>query len=154
MVRRGGGESLLFFLFYKITLLCYLLKMIHFIKGQTTKVVVTLKEKQTLSAPNYLFFFTSRATDNTKAFVILNNADLSAYKDRFNAFNIVTNSHFANYDSGEYTYAIYEQTSSSNLNPALATNLLEVGQMSLKNATEFEFTTYNQTNNTFIVRDI
>lgn len=128
--------------------------MIHFIKGQTTKVVVTLKEKQTLSAPNYLFYFTSRATDNTKAFVILNNADLSAYKDRFNAFNIVTNSYFSNYDSGEYTYAIYEQTSSSNLNPALATNLLEVGQMSLKNATEFEFTTYNQTNNTFIVRDI
>ena len=154
MVRRGGGESPLLFLFYKITLLCYLLKMIHFIKGQTTKVVVTLKEKQTLSAPNYLFYFTSRATDNTKAFVILNNADLSAYKDRFNAFNIATNSHFANYDSGEYTYAIYEQTSSSNLNPALATNLLEVGQMSLKNATEFEFTTYNQTNNTFIVRDI
>jgi hypothetical protein len=128
--------------------------MIHFIKGQTTKVVVTLKEKQTLSAPNYLFYFTSRATDNTRAFVILNNADLSNYKDRFNAFNIVTNSYFSNYDSGEYTYAIYEQTSSSNLNPALATNLLEVGQMSLKNATEFEFTTYNQTNNTFIVRDI
>jgi hypothetical protein len=128
--------------------------MIHFIKGQTTKVVVTLKEKQTLSAPNYLFFFKSRATDNTKAFVILNNADLSAYKDRFNAFNIATNSHFANYDSGEYTYAIYEQTSSSNLDPTLATNLLELGQMSLKNATEYEFTTYNQTNNTFIVRDI
>lgn len=128
--------------------------MIHFTKGQTTKVVVTLKEKQTLSAPNYLFYFKSRATDNTKAFVILNNADLSNYKDRFNAFNIVTNSHFANYDSGEYTYAIYEQTSSSNLDPALATNLLEVGQMSLKNASEFEFTTYNQTNNTFIVRDI
>lgn len=128
--------------------------MIHFTKGQTTKVVVTLKEKQTLSAPNYLFYFKSRATDNTKAFVVLNNADLSNYKDRFNAFNIVTNSHFANYDSGEYTYAIYEQTSSSNLDPALATNLLEVGQMSLKNASEFEFTTYNQTNNTFIVRDI
>lgn len=128
--------------------------MIHFTKGQTTKVVVTLKEKQTLSAPNYLFYFKSRATDNTKAFVVLNNADLSNYKDRFNAFNIVTNSHFANYDSGEYTYAIYEQTSSSNLDPALATNLLEVGQMSLKNALEFEFTTYNQTNNTFIVRDI
>lgn len=128
--------------------------MIHFTKGQTTKVVVTLKEKQILSAPNYLFYFKSRATDNTKAFVVLNNADLSNYKDRFNAFNIVTNSHFANYDSGEYTYAIYEQTSSSNLDPALATNLLEVGQMSLKNASEFEFTTYNQTNNTFIVRDI
>lgn len=128
--------------------------MIHFIKGQTTKVVVTLKEKQTLSAPNYLFFFTSRATDKTKAFVLLNNTDVSNYKDRFNAFNIVTNSYFANYESGEYTYAIYEQTSSSNLVPANATTLLELGQMSLKNATEFEFTTYNQTNNTFIVRDI
>jgi hypothetical protein len=128
--------------------------MIHLTKGQTTKIIVTLKEKQTLSAPNYLFFFKSRSTDKTKAFVILNNADLSNYKDRFNAFNIVTNSHFSNYDSGEYTYAIYEQTSTTNLIPANATGLLEVGQMSLKNATEFEFTTYNQTNNTFIVRDI
>lgn len=128
--------------------------MIHFIKGQTTKVVVTLKEKQTLLAPNYLFYFTSRATDKTKAFVVLGNTDVSNFKDRFNAFNIATNSYFANYESGEYTYAIYEQTSSSNLLPALATTLLELGQMSLKNATEFEFTTYNQTNNTFIVRDI
>jgi hypothetical protein len=128
--------------------------MIHFTKGQTTKIVVTLKEKQTLSAPNYLFYFTSRATGDTKAFVLLNNADVSNFKDRFNAFNVATNSYFANYDSGEYTYAIYEQTSSSNLDPTLATGLLEVGQMSLKNSTEFEFTTYNQTNNTFIVRDI
>jgi hypothetical protein len=128
--------------------------MIHLTKGQPAKLVLTLTEKQTLSAPNYLFYFKSRATDNTKAFVLLNTADTSGYKDRFNSFNIATNSYFANYDSGEYTYEVYEQTSTTNLDPALATGLLEKGQMSLKNSTEFEFTTYNQTNNTFIVRDI
>lgn len=128
--------------------------MIHFTKGQTEKVILTLKEKQTLSSPNFLFYFTSRVTDLSVAFVVLGSSDLSGFKDRYNAFDIVVNSHFANVTSGEFNYSIYEQTSSSNLNPALATGLVESGQMSLKNSTEFEYTTYNQTNNTYKVRDI
>ena len=132
----------------------FIIKMIHLTKGQPVKLILTLTEKQTLSAPNYLFYFKSRATDKTKAFVLLNTADTSNFKSRYNSFSIATNSYFANYDSGEYVYEVYEQESTTNLDPALATSLLETGQMSLKNSTEFEFTTYNQTNNTFIVRDI
>lgn len=128
--------------------------MIHLTKGQTEKVILTLKEKQTLSGANFLFYFTSRVTDQNVAFVVLGSSDLSGYKDRYNAFNIVVNTHFANVPSGEFNYSIYEQASSSNLDPALATGLVESGQMSLKNSTEFEFTTYNQTNNTYKVRDI
>lgn len=128
--------------------------MIHFTKGQTEKVILTLKEKQTLSGANFLFYFTSRVTDQNVAFVVLGSSDLSGFKDRYNAFDIVVNSHFANVPSGEFNYWIYQQTSTSNLDPALASGLVESGQMSLKNPTEFEYTTYNQTNNTYKVRDI
>ena len=128
--------------------------MIHLTKGQTEKVILTLKEKQTLSGANFLFYFTSRVTDQNVAFVVLGSSDLSGFKDRYNAFDIVVNSHFANVPSGEFNYWIYQQASTSNLDPALATGLVESGQMSLKNSTEFEYTTYNQTNNTYKVRDI
>jgi hypothetical protein len=128
--------------------------MIHFTKGQTEKVILTLKEKQTLSGANFLFYFKSRVTDLSVAFVVLGSSDLSGFKDRYNAFDIVVNSHFANVTSGEFNYWIYQQASTSNLDPALASGLVESGQMSLKNSTEFEYTTYNQTNNTYKVRDI
>lgn len=129
-------------------------KMLHFTKGQTEKVIVTLKEKATLSAPNYLFIFTSKVTNLQIKFVLLNNTDLSAYKDRFNEFSLVVNTYFATALPGEYGYTIYEQTSSSNLDPSLATGILETGQMELNNSTDFEFTTYNATTNTYKVRDI
>lgn len=130
------------------------IKMLHFTKGQTEKVIVTLKEKATLSAPNYLFIFTSKVTKEQVKFVLLNNTDLSAYKDRFNEFSLIVNTYFTNALPGEYNYTIYEQTSSSNLNPSLATGILETGQMALNNSTDFEFTTYNATTNTYKVRDI
>lgn len=128
--------------------------MLHLTKGQTDKIVLTLTEKATLTNPNWLFIFKSRVTNETISFVILGSADLSAYKDRFNSFNIVTNTYFGSKVSGEYTYSIYEQASSSNTNPALATGLVEVGQMNLKDATDFNFTSYTNTTNTYKVRDI
>jgi hypothetical protein len=128
--------------------------MLHFTKGQTETVILTLKEKATLSAPNYLFIFTSKVTNLEVKFVLLNNTDLSNYKDRFNKFSLVINTYFVNVLPGEYGYTIYEQTSSSNLDPSLATGILETGQMALNNSTDFEFTTYNATTNTYKVRDI
>lgn len=128
--------------------------MLHLTKGQTDNIVLTLTEKATLTNPNWLFIFKSRVTNETISFVILGSADLSAYKERFNSFNLVVNTYFANKTSGEYTYSIYEQASSSNTNPDLATGLVEVGQMNLKDATDFSFTSYTNTTNTYKVRDI
>jgi hypothetical protein len=105
--------------------------MIYLTKGATSQIILTLKEKQTLSAPNYLFYFKSRGTNKEVKFVILNNQDTSAYKDRFNQFSLVTNTYFENYQDGEWDYIIYEQTSTSNLNPALATGVVEKGIMRL-----------------------
>ena len=125
--------------------------MIYFTKGQTSEIILTLKEKQTLTAPNYLFRFVNRVTNVEVKFVLLNATDLSTYKDRYNKFSIVTNTYFVSSNVGEWEYYIYEQTSTTNTNPALATTLLETGIMRLSAATDFDFTEY-QTSNTFIVR--
>ncbi len=125
--------------------------MIYLTKGQTSDVILTLTEKQTLPAPNYLFYFINRTSNDVVAFVKLNNTDTSQHKDRYNKFSINAASFFNNELAGEWTYTIYEQTSSSNINPALATGLLETGIMRLNDSTTFEFTEY-ETNNTFKVR--
>lgn len=124
--------------------------MIYFTKGQTSEVILTLKEKQNLTSPNYLFRFVNRVTNVEVKFVLLNAADLSQYKDRYSKFSIVTNTYFVSSNVGEWEYYIYEQTSTTNTNPDLA-HLLENGIMRLSDYTDFEFTEY-QTSNTFIVR--
>lgn len=125
--------------------------MIYLTKGSTSQIILTLKEKQTLSAPNYLFVFTHRGSNIEVKFVILNAADTSSFKDRFNQFSIVTNTYFGTQDSGEWEYQIYEQTSPTNTNPANATGLVETGIMRLNESTSFTYTKH-QPNNTFIVR--
>jgi hypothetical protein len=128
--------------------------MIHLIKGQVNKIILTLSEKATLTSPNWLFYFKSRNTNETVAFVILNNADLSTYQERYNAFNITVSSYFANKLPGEWSYQIYEQTSTSNLIPSNATSMVESGQATLNDTSQFSFTTYSNQTNTYKVRDI
>jgi len=123
--------------------------MIHLTKGQTNTIILTLTEKQLLTAPNYLFVFTNRSSNNVIKFVVLNTADLSLYKDRYNEFSIVTNTNFSSALEGQYTYEVYEQASSSNTNPT-GLNKLETGIMWLSGST----LTYNQytTTDTYTIR--
>lgn len=125
--------------------------MIYLTKGETNEIILTLKEKQTLTAPNFLFMFVHRGTNNKVKFVKLNATDTSLYKERFDSFSIVTNTYFLNAQLGEWEYFIYEQTSTTNTDPSLATTLLETGIMRLQSSTDFEYTQY-ETNNTFITR--
>jgi hypothetical protein len=117
--------------------------MIRLTKGQTQNIILTLTEKQLLTNPNYLFVFTNRSANTEIKFVRLNNTDISQYKDRYNEFSIVTNTNFSTALNGQYDYDIYEQTSTSNLNPA-GLNLLESGIMELV-GTPFNFTEYTTT---------
>jgi len=117
--------------------------MIRLTKGQTQNIILTLTEKQLLTNPNYLFVFTNRSANTEVKFVSLNNTDISQYKDRYNEFSIVTNTNFSTALNGQYDYDIYEQTSTSNLNPA-GLNLLESGIMELI-GTPFNFTEYTTT---------
>ena len=117
--------------------------MIRLTKGATQNIILTLTEKELLTNPNYLFVFTNRSANTEVKFVRLNNTDLSQYKDRYNEFSIVTNTNFSTALNGQYEYDIYEQTSTSNLNPA-GLNLLESGIMELV-GTPFNFTEYTTT---------
>jgi len=117
--------------------------MIRLTKGATQNIILTLTEKELLTNPNYLFVFTNRSANTEVKFVKLNNTDISQYKDRYNEFSIVTNTNFSTALNGQYDYDIYEQTSTSNLNPA-GLNLLESGIMELV-GTPFNFTEYTTT---------
>jgi hypothetical protein len=117
--------------------------MIRLTKGATQNIILTLTEKELLTNPNYLFVFTNRSANTEVKFVKLNNTDISQYKDRYNEFSIVTNTNFNTALNGQYDYDIYEQTSTSNLNPA-GLNLLESGIMELV-GTPFNFTEYTTT---------
>lgn len=127
--------------------------MIHLKKGQTSKIVVTLTEKCELNSPNYLFVFKSREDQTEVKFVLLNGADVSPMKQRYNEFNLNVDTYFANKKVGEWTYNIYEQVSTTNTNVNNTTNLVEVGQMTLSDSDEFAFT-HRNTTNTFKVREI
>ena len=103
--------------------------MIVLTKGVTSNIVVTLTEKELLSSPNYLFIFKGRTTNTEVKFVLLNAADISAYKDRYNKFSIA-HTLFTTGKPQQYIYNIYEQASTTNTDPT-GLNLLETGIMDL-----------------------
>jgi hypothetical protein len=123
--------------------------VIRLTKGQTQNIILTLTEKQLLTSPNYLFIFENRSTNTDIKFVKLNNTDISAYKERYNEFTIVVNTYFNTALNGQYTYTIYEQTSTTNTDPT-GLNLLESGIMELEGTT-ISFTEY-ETTSTFTIR--
>lgn len=118
--------------------------MIRLTKGVTQNIILTLTEKQLLTNPNYLFVFTNRSSNVIVKFVVLNAADTSLYKDRYNKFSIVTNTNFSSALNGQYTYEIYEQASTSNTNIS-GLNKLETGIMELQE-TSIIYTKYTTTN--------
>ncbi len=126
--------------------------MINLTLGTEAYIYLTLTEKITLTSPNYLFVFTQRTTNEITSFVKLNAADISDFKARYNLFVFDVDVLF-NTQIGEYYYDIYEQASSSNLNPTLAHGLLESGVMKINELSEdvFTYTKYNS-NNIFITR--
>jgi hypothetical protein len=81
--------------------------------------------------------------------VLLNATDLSLFKERYNKFSIKTDKYFSSKPRGQYSYSVYEQTSTSNTDIA-GLNELESGIMWLNDA-ENVYTEY-QTNDTFKVR--
>ena len=123
--------------------------MIHLTKGETNIIVMTLTEKQLLSNPNYLFVFTNRSSNCEVKFIKLNATDTSLYKNRYNEFSIVTNTYFKNQLEGQYTYEVYEQASSTNLD-ITGLNKLETGIMWLSGST-LTYNTYTTTD-TYTIR--
>ena len=97
--------------------------MLQINKGESKQWVLTLTEKTTIANPYYLFSFTNRVT-NSITNVIL--TDVSSYKERYNAFNVEEGDTFT-LDACEHQYIVYAQSSSTNTNPSLATEIVESG---------------------------
>ena len=120
--------------------------MIQIIKASVNQVAVTLTELSTLVNPYYLFEF-QNDQDNTFQYFI--GTDLSLFPERFNLFNIeeklLPNPLLGEVElelTGFYSYKIFEQLSSTNLNPALCDNLtpLELGKVLVIGTDEIKYT--------------
>jgi hypothetical protein len=56
--------------------------------------------------------------------------DISSFKERYNKFLINENTY--QFFEGEYNYVVYAQTSSSNINPSLANEIVEEGLLKVQ----------------------
>ena len=120
--------------------------MFTLVKSTSNNIVCTLTEKQTLTNPYYLFVFTDEVTKINYACIA---ADISLYPERYNNFTIIEtttpnalNGEIELVNTGFYSYVVYEQHSSTNLDPLLADGTLEIGKMKLL-ATASTIETYN-----------
>lgn len=117
--------------------------MINLTENIANTFVLTLTEKVTLSTPKFLFHFRS-IQENKNYYTII--ADTSSYTRRYNEFSFTEGTDDALNGSltlgagGQYEYFVYEQSSTTNLDPASATTLVEKGFMVLDRGN----TTYNQ----------
>lgn len=107
--------------------------MILIEKDTTNTVILTLSEKTTLTNVVYLFEVTCDESSEVICFIA---EDISTNKYRYNEFHFIENvtedllnGTFTLALQGFYKYNVYEQTSTTNLDPALATNLIDKGKL-------------------------
>lgn len=107
----------------------YIILVILINKNSTNNRMLTLAEKTTLNPVVYLFEVINDSSNEVKCFIC---EDISPNPVRYNEFNFIENATedllngtFELTLSGFYTYNVYEQTSTTNLDPTLATNLVE-----------------------------
>ena len=106
-------------------------------KGQNNFLIFTLSEKVTLTNPYYLFSFKHQVLMSSVNFIA---SDVSGFPTRYNKFLITETTGTVNLTSGVvslpetgfYEYAIYEQTSSSNLDVSNTIGLLEIGMVKVE----------------------
>lgn len=108
--------------------------MITINKNENNLITVTLLEKTTLASPTYLFKFTNDITRQSVKFIAQN---ISSYTYRYDQFLITETSGVTNLTSGVielaptgfWSYTIYEQTSTTNLDERLVTGIVETGKV-------------------------
>jgi hypothetical protein len=109
--------------------------MIQLTKNQSNTAYFTLSELTTLEGPYFLFKFTCDQSKVSQYFIA---EDESLYPDRYNKFTITETStpdplqgEVTLSVAGYYSYEVYEQASSTNLDPEEADNTtpIEVGKV-------------------------
>lgn len=99
--------------------------MLRIERNQASTLIVTVSELTTIASPNYLFQFIEEQSGD-EVFCILTN--ISTGIPRYDEF-IVTDGVDVTFPyNGFYTYKIYQQTSSVNLDPDLSQGLVEEGR--------------------------
>ena len=99
--------------------------MLRIERNQASTLIVTVSELTTIASPNYLFQFIEEQSGD-EVFCILTN--ISTGIPRYDEF-IVTDTVDVTFPyNGFYTYKIYQQTSSVNLDPELSQGLVEEGR--------------------------
>jgi hypothetical protein len=118
-------------------------------QNTTNSLTFTLTEKTTLSSPVYLFQLRN-VTEKVSYYCIM--ADTSLYKERYNEFVFTEGTDLPLVGElilgagGQYEYFVYEQTSTTNLDPTLSTGLVESGLMTLeRDSTTYAEHTIDQT---------
>jgi len=125
--------------------------------NSTSKIVLTLSEKVTLTSPVYFLF--EVISDDTKEVVLFTAEDVSSNTCRYNEFDItLTNGAIDNTIglinlslNGYYKYNVYQQADELNLDLSLTSGLLETGKMYVKGDLKPSRTVYdNNDNNEYI----
>ena len=99
--------------------------MLKILKDSTSILIVTVTELTTVSPVYYLFEF-EHEQSFLKYYCILANTSLAT--ERYDEFELVDGVDL-NFDyDGYYTYRIYQQISSTNLDPILSDGLVEEGR--------------------------
>lgn len=117
--------------------------MLEFKKNDTAvNVVLTLNELITISNPYFLFVFKHVGTKDIVTLLLSPADDLSLWPERYNKFLINPSIVFAGKHPGEWHYTVYEQASSSNVDPSTSGEIIENGKLMLGREVEFEFKKY------------
>ena len=126
-------------------------------KSSNSSFITTLYETNSLAYAYYLCVFTSDVSALSKSFIC---QDISTHQERYNEFlitetsgtEILTSGTITLNPTGQWSYKIYGQSSASNLDPLLATSLLEIGQLHVV-GTSTTFYANNNENNTFYINE-
>jgi hypothetical protein len=129
--------------------------MITITRGTTNQIILTLTEKVSISNPVFLFEFTNDQTRQAYCFIA---ADVSLFTYRYNAFQVtettspnLLSSQVSLSSPGDYHYAVYQQSSVTNLDPNQTLGLLETGKLRVMNASGDTNTVYDPGQETNIV---
>lgn len=120
------------------------------VKSEVNQVVIEISERATLTSPYYLFHF-ENVQSHQNYYCVCEN--LSTILQRSDEFSIedkvgpVATDGEVNLPAGEYHVKIYEQASSTNVDPALATTLLKEDRWTVAGE-EAEVVAYNGASNT------
>lgn len=130
--------------------------MIKIQRSTTNPVFLTLSEKTTITDPTYLFSFINQTTKVAKNFI----CDSTSDTDRGQQFNIVEvglgtedllNGEIKLLSNGTYNYYIYAQSSTSNLDPDDADEMVENGIVIIDGESEITYVSPSDDTDTYTV---